>query len=85
MTGKVYTALIVLGAVVLAILIILAVLCLLWLRKRKFKGIDSDGDSDEAEEEEIVDRTGALTHFLCNTHQLDGTIFLPNHAGGAIY
>ena len=26
-----------------------------------------------------------MTHFLCNTHSLDGTIFLPNHAGGAIY
>ena len=66
--GKVYTALIVLGAVILAILIILVVLCLLKLRKWKFKGIDSDGDSDEKEEEEIVDWTGALTHFLCNTH-----------------
>ena len=80
-----FTAIIVLAAIVAAILIILIVLCILKCWKRKFKGIDSDGESDENEEEEIVDRTGALTHFLCNTHTLDGTIFLPNHAGGAIY
>lgn len=36
-------------------------------------------------EEEIVDKTGNLTHYLANTHSLQGTMFIPNHSASAIY
>jgi hypothetical protein len=57
------------------------------IRRRKIekrKEIESDSSSDE-EDDEIIDKTGALTQFLANTHTLEGNKFIPNPNVGAIY
>ena len=43
-------------------------------------------DSDSSDSDEIIDdRTGAFTHYICNTHKLEGSVFIPKDEKLVIY
>lgn len=80
-------AMMVIIVVIILLLLLIIVVVILILRKKridKHREVMSDSSSDD-EVDEIIDKTGALTQFLANTHTLEGSKFIPNPSVGSIY